>query len=651
MPTEAELLAAREAGYLTPSGQNMIRDGDDAISNNAVTAHQAASAARYDRGPFPLNGNMATLAPGAYDVRTYAVAQSAQPALPAEARAGGSLIISPGTTYKTVEFVPVGMTERPVPVWRNEFNVNLTPQWLGWHRVDANAIDEELAEKVDTSDPRLEDARPPTQHTHEMEDTEGLLDELDTIVRTSAPVVTAATSWDFPRPGIYGIWTDLPNSPTPSTAQSWSAIVSPIPSTGNLVVTALSWTTPGEAWVRRKNDGAWGPWARLGGGSAFSRGFVTSWNFTEPGLYSTQTSAGSPTPTSPQSWTVYVGGATTNAGDLTALAVSWSNPTQIWTARKTGGAWSPWRRIGQDLADAALAAAKAYTDDVVAAIPSPAVTGDVGIHQHEMRLSDLRQRIGAPRMGGKAAITLIVDHGTNNFASIVLPALRASGLRCTLALNSQMYDQSVYAHYAHENATTWAQVKGWHDNDGIEIANHGRTHKDATGEAAIRLEIEGGRQELEAALPGVKIDTWVQIGTTGDGTKWDGFNDGASLARYWDTYAGRVILDSHALATGQVPHGGTPNRVYPLDGHPVQGASGYWLDGGQAAIDTAKAKIDEAVATGGGVILRLHPYLIGWANQISVQQLTDLLTYLKGRQDAGELAVLPYREWALAVGW
>lgn len=368
-----------------------------------------------------------------------------------------------------------------------------------------------------------------------------------------------------------------------------------------------------------------------------------------PGAYPVWSATNSPT-SSAETWTVYVG-RTPTAGNVLQVAFSWTNPGKIAIRRKNGEAWGAWN-VSFPSVDIpkALADAKQYTDQQIGSIPPAAVTADVGVHQHEMRVSDLRARVGAPRLGNKAAVTLIVDHGTNNFASIVLPALRAAGLRCTLALNSQMYSPT-HNHYEYEKNTTWAQIKGWHDNDGIEIANHGRTHRDATGNAAIRLEIEGGREELEANLPGVKIDTFVQIGTTGDGTKWDGFNDAIRLDAYWKTYAGRVILDSHALATGQVPHERTPSRVYPLDGHPVQGASGYWLDGGQAAIDTAKAKIDEAVAAKGGVILRLHPYLLGWNGQITTAQLTAFFQYLKARVTAGEIAVLPYREWSLAVGW
>lgn len=467
-------------------------------------------------------------------------------------------------------------------------------------------------------------------------------------------LLPAKTDWNsLTTPGSYGIWSEV-NAPS-GAVETWTLQVGRTPTAGNVTQVAFSWTTPGRVAYRRRNGTTWSPWVVASPssgteGASFKVMSASSWDaMTTPGAYSIWTTAGSPTPEKPQTWTAYVG-PTPTSGNFTRLAVSWSNPGEVWTQRRSGAAWSAWSRVGGDNT-ATLSAAKTYTDEQIAAIPSPAVTADVGVHQHAMRLSHLRARVGAPRMGGKAAVTLICDHGTNNFASIVLPALKAAGLRCTLALNSQMYDSAVYNHAAHENQTTWSQIRGWATTDGIEIANHGRTHKDATGNAAIRLEIEGGREDLETNLPGVPIDTFVQIGTTGTGDKWDGFNDALTLDRYWKTYAGRVILDSHALVTGQVPHGGTPTRVYPLDGHPPQGASGYWLDGGQSGIDTAKTKIDEAVTAGRGVILRLHPYLIDWPNQISAAQLTEFFTYLKTRQDAGEINVLTYREWALSVAW
>lgn len=267
MPTEAELLVARQAGYLTPAGQNLIRDGDDAISQNAVTAHQAAAAGRYDRGVFPLDGNLTTLHPGAYDVRTYAVAQSVQPPLPPEALAGGSLIVSPGTTYRSVEFVPVGISDRPLPVWRNEFNVNLDPQWQGWHRVDAAALLPDLDGLVEGTDPRLSDARTPTAHGHDQADVAGLGSALDAATwwRGAAPLTTHA---DEAGSGVYAVWT------------SGTALSLGLPTEMQGILESFRygnsggvqrWNTrsidfPLEVWQRQRFSTVWDEWQRIDAG-------------------------------------------------------------------------------------------------------------------------------------------------------------------------------------------------------------------------------------------------------------------------------------------------------------------------------------------------------------------------------------------------
>lgn len=140
MPTEAELQAARAAGYLTPSGQQLIRDGDDAISNNAVASNKAATAVRWYHGRLPNPAPVATLRPGVYDVSTYAESHRIDPPLPAEWRGSGTLVVYPGTTSRTVEWSPIGTTIRPKPIIRNEYNSGLTPPWYGWRRVDADAL-------------------------------------------------------------------------------------------------------------------------------------------------------------------------------------------------------------------------------------------------------------------------------------------------------------------------------------------------------------------------------------------------------------------------------------------------------------------------------------------------------------------------------
>ena len=140
MPTEAELQAARAAGYLTPTGQQLIRDGDDAISNNAVVSHQATGSARWYLGQLPNPAPLATIRPGIYEARTWADSQRIDPPLPAEYRGAGTLVIYPGTNFRSVEWSPIGTTINPKPIIRNEYNAGQATPWYGWRRVDADAL-------------------------------------------------------------------------------------------------------------------------------------------------------------------------------------------------------------------------------------------------------------------------------------------------------------------------------------------------------------------------------------------------------------------------------------------------------------------------------------------------------------------------------
>lgn len=465
--------------------------------------------------------------------------------------------------------------------------------------------------------------------------------------------------------------TDLNTATTPGRYRSESTTnpnnpgtgmwaIDVIPSNGTSIIqVARSWNVAGRVVTRNRQGSSWTGWV-----TAPTTADITAaaWNkptaiaggtdadtVVTPGAYMASSASILNLP-EVGVWAVEV--LPTGSGNVIQIWNSWNVAGKQFTRVKQGGAWTGYVKTptAADLTTT-LAAAKTYTDEQIALVSEPtAAAADIGIHQHAMRLSSLRGRVGSPRLAGKGAVTLICDHGTNNFASIVLPALQGAGMRATLALNSQMYDPA-YTNASAENATNWTQIKGWHDNNGIEIANHGRTHLDATGETAIRQEIEGGREELETNLPGVPIDTYVQVGLPAGGTKFDGFNDGLTREAYWETYAGRVITDSHAVYTGQVPRGNNLTRVYPLDGEPKYGASGYWLDAGQTGIDAAKARIDEAVTNGAGVIIRLHPRVINLNGQITSTQLTDFITYLQGRVTGGELEVLTYREWNLAVGW
>lgn len=266
--------------------------------------------------------------------------------------------------------------------------------------------------------------------------------------------------------------------------------------------------------------------------------------------------------------------------------------------------------------------------------------GDGGSPEHMMRESEMRRRRGVKNTRGKAGVTLIFDHGTNNFNSLVLPALKFRGLKSTLALNSQMYDPA-QSRYVHDNLTNWTMIKGWANNDGVEIANHGRTHNNFQDAAGIENEVRGGREELETNL-GFPIDSYVQVGLGKPG--FGGFDNGETPEAYWETAAGQIILSAHAVATGSLP----APKFYPMDGTITQGMSGFWIDAGSAAISSAQTQIQTAISTGQGVVIRCHPEVLNVGANTTTAQLTDFFDWLKTQVDNGLIEVLQLRDFAIA---
>ena len=257
------------------------------------------------------------------------------------------------------------------------------------------------------------------------------------------------------------------------------------------------------------------------------------------------------------------------------------------------------------------------------------IVGNSGTREGALRLTAMRDRLGKVEVTTPATVTIVMDHGLTNVKSKVLPLLRARGLRATLAINSQKWDDP------NNSGATQADVKTWLDV--FEIANHGRTHLLTGSPGSDRKEIEQGRTELEAQL-GVTIDTWVQ---TGNGSY--PFGDGNAPEKYWSTETGRIITRTHAVYTGLVPHA---TKRYPIDGHPKLGAHGFWID---QTTTTAQAQVQSAISEGTGVIVRLHPQFLDQAGYLTTAQLTTFLDWLVARRTAGEVTVLPFREWSIAT--
>lgn len=399
--------------------------------------------------------------------------------------------------------------------------------------------------------------------------------------------------------------------------------------------TVQTWTPVSgtiQVWQRTRVGTSWSAWTRTDAGSIVIPPAVPAWwkgaaglaagsdiGALEQGVYRVATTTIGATldlPSPNQGMLeVFNAGASTNGNFqrwTTAVAVP-----QMWIRTRTGanGTWAPWLRI-----DAGAVTA-----------PAPATTAPSGM-EREMRLSAFKARRGTVGTGGLPAVALVFDHGTNFFASKVLPLLREFGLPATLGLNSQMLDPT-FKFNAHDNLTSWADVQSWALNDGIEIWNHGRFHAPGSTDAATVTEIVGGRQELEALLPKIPIEGWLHTGEYG------GFKSGSSPDAYWTYPVGGIILNSHAIATGNI------QGSQPLTGVPVPGRDGLFLD---ASTTPAKNAIIAAQKQGAGFMVRHHPQFLDTEGYITTADLRTFLSWVASERDAGRLMVLTGGGLALA---
>ena len=341
-------------------------------------------------------------------------------------------------------------------------------------------------------------------------------------------------------------------------------------------------------------------------------------------------------------------------GFLDVLVASPSSAMQVYYGTYTGrfafreyysGTWGQWFEPAAD-GIAALTTRVDALDDLV----ETGGSFDISIHAHQVREADLRRRVGRVSTGGKAAVALVFDHGVAAFRDKVLPLLRARNLPATLAVNGGMYEPD-YQYASTNGSVTWADMRSWHDNDRIELANHSMTHHAQSGLAAIRAEIRDSRIAIEAGL-GVPVDSWVQPGPLPGDPDNDGFGMGASSAAYYEYAMGRILLDEHAVVTGGVS---TPQPTYPIDGTPPVGMWGRWIDAGTTqALADLDALVDRAVSRKDRCLIRSHPAYLDTSDSSSVPyattaQLEALLDDLVARRDAGDIVVLPLREWAIAT--
>lgn len=280
-----------------------------------------------------------------------------------------------------------------------------------------------------------------------------------------------------------------------------------------------------------------------------------------------------------------------------------------WNVTMPGSAWMGWQRVGT-------------TGDM-----SPLGSGVT----NALLVQDFSRRHGgAWSTGGKGAVSFRLDHGLANVRDNLLPMFRAAGIVPSLALNSRNWDRP------ENGGVTAQQVDDWVSAGEVEIWNHGATHSNPTTEAAVRDEVVTGLAELRAQLPSAQIDGWAIPGVGTD--PYLGMGTLTSVQQIYESYAGRLILEHHAVTTGHI--GETWQRV--LDGEVRQAQRHYGLDSRTPA--DAIAQIDYAIKNRTGLQLMVHPSVVDGEGNISTAGLQQVVDYMVQKRDAGELVICsPYQ--------
>ncbi|MFI2562544.1 polysaccharide deacetylase family protein [Paenarthrobacter sp. NPDC018779] len=251
---------------------------------------------------------------------------------------------------------------------------------------------------------------------------------------------------------------------------------------------------------------------------------------------------------------------------------------------------------------------------------------------HPVRRELLRQALLARKggrigTGGRGAVALRFDDGARDFRDKVLPLLVERSLPFTRVTTTQRIGT------VPTESDTWQNIQHYCLQHGGEVWNHGATHKDASGDDALHQEIVGALRDLRRFLPRLPIDCFAPPG--GSSIRYDGHMPSRTVAAWAGTFAGRLINDFHALASGYFPD----SYYRPLDGVLRDGQNHYSLD---LYTETARATalVDRAREWRTGIVMMWHANNLGVKDRQSMEAFTAILDYLVEQRDQGSLLVL-----------
>ena len=247
--------------------------------------------------------------------------------------------------------------------------------------------------------------------------------------------------------------------------------------------------------------------------------------------------------------------------------------------------------------------------------------------QRDVLVQRSRVRHGG-RIGtdGRTVVALSFDHGFTKFRDLILPHLIRLGLPATVAVNTDGLGSGESA------GVSYPQLQEWAIQHGIELANHSRSHSDATTDNGITDAILGSLDLLQERCPEVNVDAYIMPGVSG--SAYNGFGSGETESLWWTHVAGRTILQNHAVVTAAML-----GQAVPCDGVPVQTVDRASLDYASGAT-AAQNAISSLHGTGLGYHVFMHPNRADTDGFITAARLVEFLEFLAAERDAGRVEVL-----------
>lgn len=270
--------------------------------------------------------------------------------------------------------------------------------------------------------------------------------------------------------------------------------------------------------------------------------------------------------------------------------------------------------------------------------------GDDYWAQHSLRVSEFkRRRGGVIGTNGYGAVAFRFDHNWDDFIAPngIASLMEKHSIVGSMAVPAMEFDPS----YSNQSTTgSFSTMETWSLNHGMEIMSHSYTHQDAQSMGELVKEIQTSREYLETQMPQIKVDVWAQPGTVAPPGKetYMGMGTVTHIDKLYGSRAGRMLLGNYAVVSGHMD-----GYHREINGDVDQGLAHYTIESDTTATNAINL-INQASRSGTGIVLMMHPNVIGSSGNMSLSVLEQIFVHVANLRDSGKIQNLTVGGLALA---